>query len=238
MYFKIRYDHILHFREQMQIHRPLLVNSSSLISISYPYSANDPKRSRPVSRSPDACLLTWLTEDCRIIIPIWLPQELCCSESRDRSTTYRSTKHTLKTTILLHSGIFQLAEELRLPPEQAIIASTTSEPQRKKKGRRNATVSATHTADGIQTRKRTGSGRTAMARGAWGKGEDSVPGDKYMHQADAGEERPSQAPRPCAAALTAPGQPVLPLHPIPPPPPLRPHPTHGVPLHCSHRTAA
>lgn len=117
----------------MQIHRPLLVNSSSLISISYPYSANDPKRSRPVSRSPDACLLTWLTEDCRIIIPIWLPQELCCSESRDRSTTYRSTKHTLKTTILLHSGIFQLAEELRLPPEQAIIASTTSEPQRKKK---------------------------------------------------------------------------------------------------------
>lgn len=40
---------------------------------------------------------------------------------------------------------------------------------KEKKGRRNAAVFASHTADGIQTRKRTGSGRTAMAWGAGGK---------------------------------------------------------------------
>lgn len=140
---------------------------------------------------------------------------MCCTESRDRSTTYRATKNTLKTTILLHSYIFQLAEGLCLPTEQAIIAFASSELESRKRAAKCGDIRDPRSGRDSDE-ERTGSGRTAMARSAWGKGEGSVPGDKYMHQADAGEERPSRAPRPCAPALTAPGHPVPPTLPVPP----------------------
>lgn len=143
----------------------------------------------------------------------------------DTSTADRSRETTLKTTILSHPCIFQLAEGLHRPPEQAIIASTSPGLERREKTAKCGGIPDPH--DEEKRRPRRG-------WSAWGKGEGSVPGDQQTHRADADEERPGRAPRPCVAALPLPGtqscQRCL-LHPAGPIPPAAPA-TFPLPKSC------